>query len=133
MSKMVDLSRLGSFSRMAFPAKSTTRLAHFGKKLVVRLGKISSQQCDRRVILCYHSVNPKTSFSTPPARFEEHLRWLSGHCHVEALVDIISGRSRATGRPHVAITFDDGYHDNHEYVFPLLQKYGLSATFFLTV
>lgn len=31
----------------------------------------------------------------------------------------------------VVITFDDGYRDNAEVAFPLLQRYGFTATFFI--
>lgn len=91
----------------------------------------------RIVILCYHSIHPSKAFSSAtPELFEEHLRWLRVHSELLPLNQALSAArdSRAEGtKPIVAITFDDGYADNYEYALPLLQKYGVPATFFVTV
>ena len=88
----------------------------------------------RVVTLCYHSIHPSLPFaSASPAEFERHLEWLGEWCDVipfRSVHDAASGPTR--GRPVVAITFDDGYADNHEFALPLLQKYRLPATIFLT-
>lgn len=84
----------------------------------------------RTVILCYHSVHPNKDFSVTPAKFDQQLAWLRQHCDVVSFRDALS--LPAGTRPKVAITFDDGYADNFEYAFPLLQKHSLPATFFLT-
>jgi peptidoglycan/xylan/chitin deacetylase (PgdA/CDA1 family) len=89
------------------------------------------KQRGRRVVLCYHSVNPSPSYlSLSPELFDAHLEWLQGHCDVVSLSDLVA--RPAAGRPQVAITFDDGYADNHAHAFPLLAARGLTATFFVT-
>jgi peptidoglycan/xylan/chitin deacetylase (PgdA/CDA1 family) len=86
------------------------------------------------VVLCYHSIHPDLPFaSATPTLFREHLAWLSAHCDVVPLRAIPKLASAPTGeRPTVAITFDDGYADNYDYAFPLLQEAGMVATIFLT-
>jgi peptidoglycan/xylan/chitin deacetylase (PgdA/CDA1 family) len=86
----------------------------------------------RRVILCYHSVNPSESYlSLSPELFDAHLAWLQRHCTVVPLSELVASRGGAE-QPHVAITFDDGYADNHAHALPLLAARGFTATFFLT-
>lgn len=109
-----------------------TRLKIAISKLAAPL--IPFQGC-RTIILCYHSVHPNKSFaSASPELFQRHLEWLTGHCEPirfsQALQTIQGGNG---SKPRVAITFDDGYGDNYEFAFPLLQSYQIPATFFVTV
>lgn len=78
------------------------------------------------------------------------LAWRSSHVSepldvFEVKLDVIREESRGslfmreaaerTGRKRdglVHLTFDDGYLDNWVHVFPLLEKYGLKATIFVT-
>jgi peptidoglycan/xylan/chitin deacetylase (PgdA/CDA1 family) len=86
-------------------------------------------------VLCYHSIHPRLPFaSATPERFAEQLDWLRTECDVVALGTIASAAGEADGaRPRVALTFDDGYADNHRYALPLLVERRLPATLFLTV
>jgi peptidoglycan/xylan/chitin deacetylase (PgdA/CDA1 family) len=87
----------------------------------------------RRVILCYHSVDPEPSYlGLTPELFDAHLAWLAEHCRVVPLDELVA-TPRRSGGPYVAITFDDGYADNHEHALPLLHARALPASFFVAV
>jgi peptidoglycan/xylan/chitin deacetylase (PgdA/CDA1 family) len=90
---------------------------------------------DRVVVLCYHSIHSTKSFtSAAPSLFDSQLCWLKEHCEVIRFSEVSEAAKAARrNRPAVALTFDDGYADNYEQAFPLLQKHGIPATFFLTV
>lgn len=90
---------------------------------------------NRVVVLCYHSVHPRKNFaSVTPEHFTEHLKWLKLHCQVIPLSEALFAAQSGNGnKPFVAITFDDGYADNYEFAFPLLQEHEVPATFFVTV
>ena len=69
--------------------------------------------------------------------FEDHLRFVKRHFLVVSLAEglgILGQESGATargGRPLCAITFDDGWRDVYDNVYPLLRSHGMTATVFL--
>ncbi len=76
----------------------------------------------------------RRDLSVSPAQFEAQLAYLrqAGYETI-ALNDLIRAANQEIGLPPkpIILTFDDGYRDNYEYAFPLLQKYGFTATFFI--
>lgn len=80
-------------------------------------------------LLMYHQVNKgkASGMNCPPERFESHLRWLarSGYRFV-TVSELPSHQGKV-----VALTFDDGYRDNFDWMFPILSRYGAKATIYL--
>jgi len=87
-------------------------------------------------ILIYHRVNPwPSSFAidvTPPDRFRRQMEHLARRYRVLPLEELWQ-RSREGSLPSrsAAVTFDDGYADNHEFALPVLRSLGIPATVFV--
>lgn len=120
----------------ALPPTTMLMKAH-AKRLVARVYRLRSPSKARVVVLCYHSIHPTKAFaSASPDLFESHLNWLKEHCDLISFRDALRvARTNPSlgSRPAVAITFDDGYADNYEYGFPLLEFYRVPATVFVTI
>ncbi len=85
-------------------------------------------------ILMYHSVGRSDHFFTvTPENFEQQIKYLvQGGFEIIPLGVLVQRMS--SGEPiggAVAITFDDGYKDNYEIVFPIIKKYAVPITIFL--
>jgi peptidoglycan/xylan/chitin deacetylase (PgdA/CDA1 family) len=84
----------------------------------------------------YHSVDDDSSGAcVRPKRFDEQMAYLrrSGYncIDLDTLYHHMTQRASLPARPLV-ITFDDGYRDNVEKALPILKKYDMRATIFLT-
>ena len=90
----------------------------------------------RLSILIFHRVlaTPDPLFPDEPdaARFEQLMSWIAAWFTVLPLDEAVC-RLRDGSLPAraAAITFDDGYADNYTEALPILQRHGLSATFFI--
>jgi peptidoglycan/xylan/chitin deacetylase (PgdA/CDA1 family) len=91
----------------------------------------------RFVVLCYHGIgesgNPLISAPTREA-FEAQMLFLLKHYRIVSLEEVCKElRDPQRTEPGVAITFDDGYRSAYTVAFPILQKYRLPATIFVTL
>ena len=90
-------------------------------------------------ILMYHSVKPNTTgianrYQITPEAFEKQLQYLQDNDYYSAgWEDWLAAMSTRKGLPGraIALTFDDGFMDFYEYAWPLLKKYGFTATVFI--
>ena len=85
-------------------------------------------------VLVYHTISAPVEplladADISPERFERQLEWLSRWRRVVPLDETLSASPR---RNLIAITFDDGYQDNLTVALPLLEKFQLPMTLFVT-
>lgn len=101
------------------------------------LSLLSPQANSARLsILIFHRVlaqpDPLFPGEVDAQQFDQLLGWIGKWCNVlpldEAVVRLREGRLPPRA---AAITFDDGYADNHDLAMPILEHHGMSATFFI--
>jgi len=95
-------------------------------------------------VLNYHSVSADPEWlqvgdrvSLTPAAFERQLVYLAQQGYQSLFISEVHALLAGCHDPesrvkYVALTFDDGYADNWIAAFPLLKKYGIKATLFVS-
>jgi peptidoglycan/xylan/chitin deacetylase (PgdA/CDA1 family) len=95
------------------------------------------------LILMYHRVLPRElahggnipvqpGMYVTPESFRAHLSWLKDHYSILSLTELAERLAARQDISHcVVLTFDDGWADNYQYAYPLLQEYKAPATIFL--
>ena len=88
-------------------------------------------------VLMYHTIAPPPSENATyayiyveSAEFEEQIRYLAENGYTFLFPDEMYYADHCE-KP-VVITFDDGYFDNYENAYPVLEKYNAKATIFVT-
>lgn len=91
-------------------------------------------------ILMYHEIaspaETESNLSVSPDQFAAQLQYLhdAGYqtpTFTEAAAALAGGPGSLPSRS-VVLTFDDGYADFHSQALPLLEKFGFTATVFVT-
>ena len=93
-------------------------------------------------ILMYHYISPlpedaddiRTDLTVEPALFDAHMQYLADEGYttisLHQLYDALMFGAALPAKS-IVLTFDDGYIDHYEYVFPTLQNHGFTGTFFV--
>src|SRR5437867_4275633 len=90
------------------------------------------------LILVFHRVKRARldyGMTVSEAVFETQLQYLKKKCQVisfDTASEMLNGK-RALRESAIALSFDDGYRDNYTGAWPVLARYGVPATIFLTV
>lgn len=89
--------------------------------------------CPPIIVLAYHRVaqveNDSMQLAVTPQHFAEQLEVIAAT--FDEVLPFDSEQLRAS-RPAVCLTFDDGYADNYMTALPILERYHMPATFFIS-
>ncbi|MFC1708732.1 polysaccharide deacetylase family protein [Candidatus Omnitrophota bacterium] len=105
-------------------------LINYFRKKVLKKGSFT--------ILTYHRISHSDYgdpfLSVTPYGFEIQIQYLTNKYRVVSLEELIQRihSPNTAVDDYVAITFDDGYRDNYTNAYPILNKYNVPVTIFLT-
>jgi peptidoglycan/xylan/chitin deacetylase (PgdA/CDA1 family) len=93
-------------------------------------------------ILMYHYISPlppdadavRVGLTLDPTMFRQHIEYFEGAGYTTiSLYEMDEALMNGTELPSnpVVLTFDDGYAEHYNYVFPLLREHRMTGTFFV--
>lgn len=129
---MIDLFKPLLKSTIAFSFYYTGLLDGYGRFLLR----------NKAMILMYHRILPPDDMQMPPVQpgmyvsvdtFRRQIHFLKSRFKLISLWELVRRLAEGRGVSRCCVlTFDDGWRDNFQYAYPVLQKYSVPATIFLT-
>ncbi len=111
------------------------------KKAIIKLLDISGgfralqwYNRNKPLILMYHRITDEAYCAgLAPAEFEKHLAYVSKYFRVVSIEQLLQEQASNQVKPYtLALTFDDGHADFFHHAWPLLQRYNLPASLYVT-
>ena len=101
---------------------------------------ISSPWKGKGAILMYHRVLPdedikedhEIGLAVTKSNFEKQIKTLSSNYNIVSMDEFVNNLDKKDSEFMVSITFDDGYKDNLLHALPVLEKYKIPATIYIT-
>lgn len=130
------LTSTGAFAKQDFAGKQIRKFFSnysVGRNLLKPLKKRTDFSF--QIFVCHRVLpreNPFAIDTISVATFERQINLLQRYFRVVSLQQAVIEKAKGTIVPNtVCLTFDDGYKDNYDFAFPVLEKYNIPATIFL--
>ena len=102
---------------------------------ISRIGRNIRSQKGAIVLYAHRIADDNEGYlpGIPPAYFRAQLAYLTKHYHIIPLRTLVDALTNDTSIPErsVVLTFDDGFRDNYDIAFPILQEFKAPATIFV--
>lgn len=100
--------------------------------------KISNRSTNTGLVIMYHGITKINSNWFSPRhlsqeQFEEHILYLKKHFEIVSIDELVNHADVSPiSKKRIAITFDDGYVNNLTVALPIIEKYEIPVTFFVS-
>lgn len=108
------------------------------KRMTGYLYRYVADRSAKILILVYHRVLPIVradpfNMTVSLKTFKRQIDAMAKKYPVISLSEAVKQRSlgAAKSKTQIVLTFDDGYQDNYEFIYPILKREGLPASFFV--
>jgi peptidoglycan/xylan/chitin deacetylase (PgdA/CDA1 family) len=122
----------GLSSRWVRPMSAVLARWYAGVSTSLLYHRVTAGPADRSIRRC-SGFRPNLCLAVAEDRFDEQMRELALHHRCLPLPDAVQALREGRLEPgSVTLSFDDGYRDNLRVALPIIERYGVPATVYIT-